>query len=192
MSKHTDKNKNKNKNTDTGRKKKQGFSFRGTRFFVLVAAIYILLFFFNPDAALLSLSKAAKVLLKILPILAMVICFTGVLNYFLRPKHIARHLGEESGSMGWFWAMAAGVVSHGPMYIWYPFLEDLREHGARDGLIATFFYARAVKIPLLPLMIDYFGLVFTGVLSLYILVGALLQGLLLQRLVGRFGENQKE
>lgn len=27
----------------------------------------------------------------------------------------------------------------------------------RDGLIATFFYARAIKLPLLPLMIDYFG-----------------------------------
>ncbi len=188
MSKHADKK----NNIDTGRKKKQGFAFRGTRFLALVAALYIVLFFFNPDAALLSLAKAAKVLLKILPILILVICFTGVLNYFLRPKHIARHLGEESGAMGWFWAMAAGVLSHGPMYIWYPFLEDLREHGARDGLIATFFYARALKVPLLPLMIDYFGLVFTGVLSLYILVGALLQGWLLQWLEGRFGENQKD
>lgn len=62
----------------------------------------------------------------------------------------------------------------------YPLLEDLRGHGMRDGLIVVFFASRTIKIPLLPIMIDYFGWVFTLVLTLYILVSAIIQGLLLE------------
>ena len=50
----------------------------------------------------------------------------------------------------------------------------------RDALIVVFFASRAIKIPLLPMMIDYFGALFTIVLSFYILIGALAQGILLE------------
>lgn len=106
-----------------------------------------------------------------------VILFTSILNYFIKPKQIARHLGHESGLRGWFWALAAGVISHGPMYAWYPLIEDLRSHGMKDEFIVVFFASRAIKIPLLPFMIDYFGLLFTIVLSFYMLLGALIQGI---------------
>ena len=74
------------------------------------------------------------------------------------------------------------------MYAWYPLLEDLRSHGMRDGLIVAFFASRAIKIPLLPMMIDYFGWAFTLVLSFYILIGALVQGLMLE-LLNKKGQN---
>lgn len=158
------------------------FKFRGTRFFIVILFSYLLLFLTNRDAALLSMSNAATILIRVFPILLGVILFSGLFNYFLKPKQITRHLGGESSKKGWFWSIIAGVVSHGPMYAWYPFLEDLRKQGTRDGLIAAFFYARAIKVPLLPLMIDYFGVIFTAVLCGYILMGAFIQGWLLQRL----------
>jgi len=37
-------------------------------------------------------------------------------------------------------------------------------------------YARAVKLPLLPFMVDLFDLLFTIVMTLYILIAAVLQG----------------
>jgi len=55
-------------------------------------------------------------------------------------------------------------------------MQDMRSHGLKDGLIATFMYARAVKLPLLPFMVDLFGLLFTIVMTLYILIAAVLQG----------------
>jgi uncharacterized membrane protein YraQ (UPF0718 family) len=64
-------------------------------------------------------------------------------------------------------------------------LEDLRIHGMRDGLIVVFFASRAIKIPLLPMMIDYFGWAFTLILSFYILIGALIQGWILETLEQR-------
>jgi len=162
--------------------KKQGkaFVFRGKYFFLFMLIVYGILFFVDSQSALFSLRKSGAVLLKVLPIFVAVILFTALLNYFLQPRQIARYLGRESGVQGWLWALAAGIISHGPMYAWYPLLEDLRSHGMRDGLIVVFFSARTIKIPLLPLMIDYFGWSFTLVVSLYILVGSLVQGWLLE------------
>jgi len=73
------------------------------------------------------------------------------------------------------------------MYAWYPMIADLRSHGLKDGLVVVFFYTRAIKLPLLPLMIDYFGVSFTLVLSFYILIGALLQGWIFEQLERKQG-----
>jgi len=156
------------------------FTFRGKYFFLAVLIFYGVIFFFRSQAAQLALMKSSSILIKILPILIFVILFTTLLNYFLQPKQIASHLDRESGIKAWIWALAAGVISHGPMYAWYPLLEDLRSHGMRDGLIVVFFASRTIKIPLLPIMIDYFGWIFTLVLSFYLLIGALVQGLVLE------------
>ncbi|MEA3467328.1 MAG: permease [Thermodesulfobacteriota bacterium] len=156
------------------------FAFRGKYIFLVVLVLYGLFFLVNSESALLALQKSSAVLTKILPIFVVVILFTATLNYFIKPKQIARHLGHKSGTKGWFWALAAGVISHGPMYAWYPLLDDLRSHGMKDEYIVVFFASRAIKIPLLPIMIDYFGLTFTIVLSFYMLLGALIQGLCMQ------------
>jgi len=149
---------------------------RGSGFFAMVVLLYIVLSFIDYENTMAALQKNGAVLLKLIPVFLAVILLTALINYFLKPGQIVKHFGKESGLMGWFYALFAGVLSHGPMYAWYPMIQDMRSHGLRDGLIATFFYSRAIKLPLLPLMIDYFGMLFTGVLSLYILLGALVQG----------------
>ena len=160
--------------------RKTSFSFRGIPILVLVLTGYGILFLVNVSKAVSALQKSGMVLLKLLPIFAAVILLISVINYFLHAEKIVKYLGAESGLKGWLLALFAGVISHGPMYAWYPMLEDLRSHGGRDGLIAVFFYARCIKVPLLPMMIDYFGVLFTLVLSCYILIGALLQGWMLE------------
>ncbi|MEA2074619.1 MAG: hypothetical protein U9O85_02630 [Euryarchaeota archaeon] len=66
---------------------------------------------------------------------------------------MAKYAGEGSGIKGWFLAISAGIISHGPIYIWYPLLKELRDRGMRSGLIAAFMYSRAIKIPLLPYIV---------------------------------------
>jgi uncharacterized membrane protein YraQ (UPF0718 family) len=166
--------------TSTNKQEQKPFKWRGTYLLLSVIVVYIVLLFIDSQTLFDALQKSGKVLAKILPIFVFVILFTATINYFLRPKQIARHLGHESGLKGWFWSLAGGVVSHGPMYAWFPLLEDLRRHGMRDALIVVFIYARAIKLPILPIMIDYFGWLFTLVLSLFILLGAILQGLTLE------------
>ena len=163
------------------------FAFRGKYFLLAVCIFYGILFTCGYEKTSFALHKSAAILIRILPIIAVVILFSALINYFLRPKQIAGYLGRKSGFKGQLWALAAGVISHGPMYAWYPMLEDLRNHGMRDGLIVVFFYVRAIKVPLLPMMIDYFGWTFTLVLSFYILLGALIQGWILEVLEKRYG-----
>jgi uncharacterized membrane protein YraQ (UPF0718 family) len=172
------------------KEKEKAFAFHGKYFLFLVLAAYILLFFFNSHMPLHALQKSGQILLKVLPIFAVVTIFTALLNHVLEPKQIVKHLGEKSGTKGWLFGLFAGIISHGPMYAWYPLIKDLRSQGLRDGLIVVFFYARAIKLPLLPLMLDYFGAGFTLVLSVYTLIGALLQGWIFEQLTRKHGAAQ--
>lgn len=162
------------------------FTFRGKILLLIVMISYSLLFLASDSKALSALQKSSAILVKILPIFIVVILFTALLNYYIQPHRIAGHLGKESGVKGWLWALATGIISHGPMYGWYPLIEDLRSHGMKDSLIVVFFSSRVIKLPLLPIMIDYFGWTFTLVLSFYILLGALAQGLVYERIERMF------
>lgn len=159
-------------------------SFKGAKFFGSVAFSYLVLFLINSEKAVAALQTSGSVLLKLIPLFLAIIVLTAVINYLLKPQKIVKYFGKESGIMGWFYALLGGIISHGPMYAWYPMLKDLKDQGLRDGFIATFLYARAIKLPLLPLMIDYFGSIFTVVLSVYILLGAYFQGWLIEYLLG--------
>ena len=144
--------------------------------------LYIVTALCDPVIAQTALNKGFETSKMIAPILLFVFFLMALLNTFIKPKKIAKHLGEDSGGKGWVVALIGGVLSHGPGYVWLPILSELRSHGARDGLIVAFFYARAIKLPWLPIMVGYFGVMFTLVLSIYILLGACLQGVITDRL----------
>ena len=147
----------------------------------IVVLLYAVLFFFNTDKTFTALKESLSVLKMIIPILVLVLTLTALLNTFIDQKAISKHLGEESGLKGWFLALAGGILSHGPGYLWYPMLQTLREQGAKEGLIGAFIYARAIKIPWIPLMIAYFGWAFTVVYTFYVVLGAWIQGVLLEK-----------
>jgi len=150
--------------------------FKGVKFLIIVFILYIILLLSDTNHALPALQKAGSILLSLIPLFLLIIILTALINYFLKPKQIIKLFGKDSGAKGVFYALVGGIISHGPMYAWYGMMQDMRTHGLKDGLIATFMYARAVKLPLLPFMIDMFGLLFTIVMTLYILVVAVLQG----------------
>ena len=149
----------------------------------VVAVMYLVTFYVNADAGKEALKAGFEIVKMIAPILLFVFFLMSLLNTFLAPKSISKHLGEESGVKGWGIALLGGILSHGPAYIWYPMLADLRKHGARDGLIMAFFYTRSIKLPWLPLMISYFGFAFTLILTLLVILGAWVQGLIADKLM---------
>nr|WP_320051183.1 hypothetical protein [uncultured Desulfuromonas sp.] len=156
------------------------FKLKGLRFLSLVGISYLSLTFTHSDQALQALQRAGQILGQILPIIALVVVINALINWWLPPKKMVRLFKKHGARRGWWIAMVAGIMSHGPMYLWYPMLSDLQRGGIPEGVLVTYFYARAVKLPLLPLMVDYFGLFFTIVLSVYILIAAWLQGLTMQ------------
>jgi uncharacterized membrane protein YraQ (UPF0718 family) len=159
----------------------------GWWFLALVLASYALLGLGDPEGASRALGFFSHVMGQILPVLGLVFVLLLVADLLLDEKRIKRHLGSESGFRGWLAALIGGVLSVGPVYAWYAMLAEMRDKGMRSALIAAFLYSRALKLPLLPLMVHYFGLAYTLVLSLYLLLFSVIIGTIVDRLTARRG-----
>jgi uncharacterized membrane protein YraQ (UPF0718 family) len=164
-------------NKKSGQKERSRF---GVCFLALVILVYLLLFVLQPETTQIALKTSGRLLVKIIPIFLLVILFMGITNHFLHPKMISKYLGKGAGIKGWLLATSTGVLSHGPIYAWYPLLKELRGHGMRSGLVAVFLYNRAIKIPLLPLMVYYFSITFVVVLLIYMIIASLVEGKIIE------------
>jgi uncharacterized membrane protein YraQ (UPF0718 family) len=152
-------------------------------FLLAVCLLYGVLALIDSRIALAGLESFARLALNILPVLAGVFALLFLFNLFVDTKKIARFLGRGSRKAGWLLVVLAGILSAGPIYLWYPLLSDLKEKGMREGLIATFLYNRAVKIPLLPVMVFYFGIEVVAILTVYMVAFSILHGYLLEKIL---------
>ena len=149
-------------------------------FLALVAVLYAVLAVVNPESALRGLEGFVPLLLNILPALALVFGLLFLTNLFARPEVVLRYLGKTAGMRAWLVVIVAGILSAGPIYLWYPLLSDLKEKGMRDGLIAAFLYNRSVKIPLISVMIVYFGPRLVAVVLVLTVLFSVVDGLLVE------------
>ena len=161
-------------------RKKKGLG--GWLFLLLVLAAYGVIAVIDAETASQALSFFGKVMRKVLPVLIIVFLLLLAADLLLEPQWIKRNLGREAGIKGWLIAAVGGVLATGPIYPWYALLRELREKGMRASLAAVFLYSRAVKLPLLPLMIHYFGTAYTLVLCLYLLVFSIISGLIMEKI----------
>ncbi len=163
---------------EEGKSKKESHS--GLYFLGSVILLYILLLLVKADRIWQALNVSGEVLFQIVPVLVLIFVFMLVLNYAITPKTVSKYVGQGSGIKGWLLAITTGMLSHGPIYIWYPLLKELQDQGMRDGLIAAFLYNRAIKLPHLPLMVYYFGSVFVGLLLIYMVIASVIVGKLVE------------
>jgi uncharacterized membrane protein YraQ (UPF0718 family) len=148
-----------------------------------VLAIYGIVFVISPAGAEKAFSSSAGIFRNLMIPLSLVFTLMVLMNLFLKPAHIIRFLGKESGGKGIILSAAAGIISMGPIYAWYPLLRELRQKGATNSLIAVFLGNRAVKPFLLPIMISYFGGIYVVLLTLFTIAGSLAVGYLVNILV---------
>ena len=150
-----------------------------------VAIIYSIAAMANPSLAAQSFWAFIRIFIDALPVIFAVFGIMFLTNIFLKARDVSGLIGKGSVVRGWVLATAVGIVSSGPIYMWYPLLSVLKEMGMKNSLIAVFLYNRAVKIPLLPLMIFYFGWQFVAVLTVLMIVFSVLNGMLVEKLAGR-------
>jgi uncharacterized membrane protein YraQ (UPF0718 family) len=158
---------------------------RGTAgwvFLAVVVLIYGMTAFFAPELISRAFVFFVQVLARVIPVLALVFVLIFLFDLFLNPKRVEKYIGKKSGFKGWLVAIVAGILSSGPVYAWYTVLSELREKGMRTSLVAVFLYNRAVKFPLLPLMVHYFGVRYTLVLSLYLIGFSIISGLIMEKI----------
>jgi uncharacterized membrane protein YraQ (UPF0718 family) len=149
----------------------------------LVLVAYGIVFTIVPDKASLALKSSGNILVNMLIPLGLVFILMLLLNLFLKPAQIVKLLGRGAGIKGVMLSAAAGIISAGPIYAWYPLLKDLRQKGAANSLLAIFLGNRAVKPFLLPIMISYFGWIYVLLLTVFTMIGSIVVGYFVGALV---------
>ena len=153
-------------------------------FLLAVIIVGIIIITVRPDALAPTFTFFLELLKKVIPILILVFVLLIIVNRFITREKILKHLGNQSGIKGWLITIIGGIISTGPPYLWYPLLKDLKKRGVRTRFIAGFIYSRAaVKPALIPLMIFYFGLVYTIVISFVMMITSIFQGIAVEKIV---------
>jgi len=157
--------------------KSDKWTFHGPYMFALgVGLLYGILFCIEPERTVLALSTSAKIFGYILLPLSMVFVLMILVNLFFRSSQVTRLLGEKAGFRGVMLSAAAGIISMGPIYAWYPLLKEVKQRGAGNTAIAVFLGNRAVKPFLLPIMISYFGWIYVLLLTFFIFIASVVIG----------------
>jgi len=149
-------------------------------FLGVVCLAYLLVAATDSASFVQCLRLFSRLLLRILPVLAGVYILMFLFDLLFKPKSVVKYLGSGSGVKGYLIAMLSGILSAGPIYVWYSMLSELKEKGMKNSLAAVFLYNRAIKLPLLPLMVYYFGGAFTIAITFYMILFSVLIGLLFQ------------
>ncbi|MFH1412943.1 MAG: hypothetical protein ABIG10_02855 [bacterium] len=152
-------------------------------FIIIVILIYLISSILNFSLVQSALLEFVFLFKKIVLVILLVFVFIFLSNLFLDSKKISEFVGAKAGAKGWLISIIGGILSSGPIYMWYPLLADLKEKGMKNSFIATFLYNRAVKIPMLPMMIYYFGVPFTAILAFYMILFSIINGVLVEKLL---------
>ncbi len=177
------KNRKQKKKTKEKIKAKIEMSYSQWYFLAGVIILSVIIFLIKPDSFAPSFQFFWSIFKKIIPIIALIFVLMFIINFFIAPEKLVKYLGKKS-KIGWPVAIITGIISTGPIYMWYPLLSDLQKKGVRNGFIATFLYNRAVKLALIPLIIFYFGLTFTIVLTIVMIIASVFQGLIVEKILG--------
>jgi len=169
------------KNGKNGKSWKSAIRFLA--FPAIVLVIYLILLILMPDETIQAFKSCGGILRSLILPLCLVFAVMLLLNLFVKPAQIVRFLGTGAGVKGLLLAVAAGLISAGPIYAWYPLLKDLKEKGAANSLLAVFLYNRAVKPFLLPIMIVYFGWIYVVTLTVLTIIASIAVGYLVGALV---------
>ena len=156
-------------------------------FLFSVIALCTILAVIKPGILVPTLRQFISILLKIVPVLIAVFVIMVLINSLFEPKQIVKYLGREAGLKGWLIAIFGGILSHGAIYMWYPLLNEMQKKGVQNRFIAAFLYNRAIKIPVLPLLVLYFGLAYAIVLAVVMILASIAQGIIVEKLVGDAG-----
>ncbi len=151
-------------------------------FLIAVALIYLILLFINYNSFIKALSMFSNIIVKIVPVFFIVFILMSLMNYFVTSETIVKHLGDKK-IKAWFIAVFGGIISHGPIYMWYPLLKDAKKKGVKNSLISCFLYNRAVNIPLLPLIIFYFGGLYVLILTIVMIIFSIIGGIILEKIL---------
>ncbi len=145
-----------------------------------VAGLYAWAFAAAPERAWQALLVGARIFASVGLIIVAVFGLAGLIQVWLDRERVTRLLGREGGIRALLLAALFGTLLIGPSYVIFPLLKTVREQGARWAVLGIVLAAWAVKIPMIPLEMEFLGWRFSLSRSLLTLAFAFPIGLLLE------------
>lgn len=155
----------------------------GWYFLFIVFGIYVLTAIIKPEAVGPSLWMFADIIKKIAFVFILVFLILLFFNYLVSPKKLVKWMEKGKGVGGFLISSVGGILSSGPIYMWYPLMNEMKKHGVKERYLAVFLYNRAIKPALLPFLVYYFGFVYTLVLTVVMFFMSIIQGYLVEKIV---------
>ena len=153
------------------------------KFLIFVLALYLGILLVDAGFAGTIALQFLATLKQVLPIIVLVFFIMFLLNLFVRPEIIKKHLGHDSGVKGWAYTILASIIMAGPPYILMPMVADFRRHGMKTSLAAVFLSNRSVQPVFLPVMAYYFGWTYTIIVSVCIVAFSILSGMIMGKMI---------
>ena len=155
------------------------------RWALLFVIALIGLSLYSPEKGIGALSISLKNAKTIVLILPPVLVLIGLLDVWIPREIIIRHMGQDSGIKGLFFAFLLGSISAGPPIIAFPIAAMLAKKGARYTNILFFVGVWiSAKIPVLILESTYLGIRFTAIHVFTSLVFALFGSYAIEKYAG--------
>ncbi len=150
------------------------------KFFWVICGIYLGVSIFHPVFIQESFEQFLFLLHQISLSFVFVIIFMYTFNVLISDKLIKKYLHGNVGWKQYLLVALVGVLSTGPIYLWFAYLSRMKEQGLNEGLISLFLYNRAIKLPFIPLMIEYFSVKITVVIVVLVFLFSFLNALLIR------------
>lgn len=143
----------------------------------IVITIYAILYLIKPEITISAIKYSLNLVIIVAPVLLFVLIFMFLFN-LIDEKKLKGIISKSPQFVQYLVMTLFGTFSHGPIYAWYPLMKNFHEKGVSYGSIATFLYARGIKLALIPALISYFGFKYSIILTIYMFIFAYIQGIL--------------
>jgi len=107
----------------------------------LALTLFIVSFFKDKQKTKKGLIKGFKGFLKLFPILIPLFIIIGILLAVVTPSFISSYLGDESGIIGYLFALVVGGITFLPSFVAFPLGAELLQAGAGVAQVAGFLVA---------------------------------------------------
>lgn len=127
-------------------------------FYLLTISLVLLSYFKDKEKTKLSLKKAWKSFVNILPKLLGIVSAVGIIITFLNPETIGKLIGDSSGWSGVILAAIVGSVTLIPGFVAFPTAAMLLQNGAGYMQLGAFISSlMMVGLVTIPMEFEFFG-----------------------------------
>ncbi|MCY1151232.1 MAG: permease [Pleomorphochaeta sp.] len=136
---------------------------------IIAISVLVVMFFFDKPTANDALNITFSSILSMLKVLPPILIIMNSLDIIIPKEIIIKHMGEDSGIRGYFWALILGTFAAGPLYAAFPIAAMLAKKEAKMAYLIFFLGMWTVtKLPVFTFELNFFGASFT---LLHVLTG---------------------